>query len=260
MLSPKTVGYHLGVAKMIFAKAIAWKYVYSNPTEGIKRPRCEEKEIEVLTEAQVDLVLENADEQTKMMVLTAYQAGLRAGEIAGLRWGDVKLLQSIVQVRQNFTHGRMGTPKSRGSKRDVIVPASLIDALASYKPDNAEDADLVFSDNGEPIPWSRFLHGRWEPLLKRQELPLVKFHSLRHLYGSLLLAYGEPIAFVSKQLGHSNVAITLKVYTHSLESSEAGAGERLTRIFGGSIRRILEDRPSEKNLESAELSITPVSS
>ncbi len=255
-LSPKTVGYHLGTLKMIFAKALQWKYVYSDPCHGLKRPRCEDKEIQVLTEEQVDLLILEAEDRTALIISVAYRAGLRAGEICGLRWEDVDLVAGRIHINQTYTHGRFGSPKTRGSKRKVPIPHSLVDELARLK-DHATE-ELVFHNNGQPISWSHFLHVQWDKLIKTLELPKVTPHSLRHLYGSLLLAHGEPLALVSKLMGHANVAITLKVYTHCLESSEVGIHDRLNRIFDRPVRRMLEESRNDNTPESVTLPISPV--
>ena len=200
-LSPRTVGFHLGVLKMVFAKAGRWQYTYSNPCDGLKRPRCEDKEIQVLTEKQVDLLMSEAQEQTRLIISVAYRAGLRAGEICGLRWEDIDLVGGRIHVNRNYTHGQFGSPKSRGSKRKVPIPLSLVDELARWK--DQATGELVFHHNNAPIDWTMFLRGQWNKLIETLELPKVTPHSLRHLYGSLLLAHGEPLALVSKLMGHA---------------------------------------------------------
>lgn len=228
-LSNKTVGYHLGVSKQLFEKARAWKYISANPCDHLKRPKAENKEIEILSAEQIERLLEVTDGQAQMIILTALHSGLRAGEICALKWDCIDLVEGIIDVRRNYVRGEFTTPKSRGSKRKVIISPLLVDALAKWKDLSA--GELVFENNGQPVDWIKFLHGPWSRAIKAAELPKVTPHSLRHSYTSVLLASGEQIAFISKQLGHSDIAITLKVYSHLLPNAEIGAGQRIGRAF-----------------------------
>lgn len=172
-LSPKTVGYHLGVLKMIFAKAVAYKYVTSNPCDTLKRPKCETKDIQLLNEDQVEEMKIHASDQTALIIQVAYETGLRAGEICGLHWVDVDLGSRMLDIHQNYTHGQLGTPKSRGSKRKVPFTAQLADDLKRWK--EQATGELVFHNNGEYIEWTNFLHSHWSKLIKKLELPKAKF-------------------------------------------------------------------------------------
>jgi len=231
-LSNKTVGYHLGVLKQIFNKAKVWRYVYSNPCEGLKRPKIEHKEIQILSSEQIDNLLAVVDGQTRLIILTALRSGLRAGELCALSWGNVDLMAGTIDVKSNYVRGQFTSPKSRGSKRRVVIDAGLVNELVNAKPDSAADDDLVFHNGeGKPLDWTQFLHGGWARALKAAGLTKFTPHGLRHSYASILLAYGEQIAFISKQLGHSNIGITLNTYSHLLPNQETGAGDRIGKAF-----------------------------
>ena len=82
-----------------------------------------------------------------------------------------------------------------------------------------------------------------DPALERAGLERVRWHDLRHVYASLLIAQGAPVTFVSAQLGHADPAITLKVYSHlwgaaehadrARAALEAALGKSLERSGGG---------------------------
>ncbi len=169
--------------------------------------------------------------------MVAHQTGLRAGEIAGLRWQDVDINKGILSVHQTYTHRRFGTPKS-GMSRDVEMDYDLAGELKIWKRRAIKnECGLVFTNKGKPIDWPSWLSSHWYKLLKRLELPKVKFHGLRHLYGSSLIANNVPISVVSKIMGHSKISTTFEHYTHEMPNSRDGFRDTLQGIFGNEISK-----------------------
>lgn len=228
-LAPSTVGYHLGMLRSIFDKAMQWKYVNSNPTRGLKKPRLEHKEIEILNELELKKLINLSKDQTKLLITTALYTGMRAGELMALRWEEIDLVEGTIRVTRNCVRGIIGTPKSRGSKRTIVIPPLLVDELAKAKNDKSE---LVFTNgNGKYLDWNNFYKREFLRLLKEAGIPKVKFHSLRHSYASTLLSSGMDLKFVQEQLGHTNLTMTLDTYSHLLPSRKVGAGKRIEEAF-----------------------------
>ena len=134
-LSPKTVRNHLALLGLMFRHARRWRWVSESPVELVDPPRIEEIEAETLTPAQVASVLkalrtlaDAADkgerywyEAARRMTVLALSTGLRRGELLGLRWADVELLDRRLHVRQSFVLGEMTTPKSRAGRRTLPI-------------------------------------------------------------------------------------------------------------------------------------------
>ncbi|HEX21230.1 MAG TPA: site-specific integrase [Actinobacteria bacterium] len=229
-ISNRTVGYHLTVARMIFKKAMIWGYCYKNPTDFIKKPRVEHKEVKILSADQVDTLLAAAQGQTRLLIITALLTGCRAGELMALRWQDIDLVAGVISITRNYVRGKISTPKSRGSYRQIVIPPLLVDELARVKA--GKESDLIFTkSNGGPLDWSNFYNREFLPLLKRAGLPRVKFHSLRHTYASTLVASGEDLKFIQGQLGHSSLTMTLNTYSHLLPGKAIDAGRRIQAAF-----------------------------
>jgi integrase len=76
------------------------------------------------------------------------------------------------------------------------------------------------------------LHRHYRPLLKRLDLPPVRFHDLRHTAATLLLLQGVHPKVVSEMLGHASVSITLDLYSHVLPDMQRDAMEAMARLFG----------------------------
>ena len=169
--------------------------------------------------------------------LTAY-TGLRRGEITGLHWADVDLVDRQIVVRHNrvSVDGRIQetTTKTRSGRRTVPLNDAAVAALLTYlaappgrgtrsSPGSLGDARPCVHDGGRQSVGSGLRHQVFQKIRKQGEpLPELTFHGLRHCAGSLWLAAGVDISIVSKLLGHSSIAITADIYAHMLK----GVGQR----------------------------------
>ena len=122
--------------------------------------------------------------------------GMRRGEVVALRWQDIDWHVRLIRVRQNFTRGQFGTPKSRRSSRAVPLAPRLADELrehhdrTSYK----QPADLVFAhpELGTVLDPSK-LRKRFLACVRRANVRPVRFHDLRHTFGTQMAAAGAPM-------------------------------------------------------------------
>lgn len=131
------------------------------------------------------------------------------------------------------------TPKTKRSRRVIPVGPRLIAALKEHQRNQQEertlrsrkgkwkDCGLVFvSDEGTPIRASNLVR-TFDGILKKAELPDIRFHDLRHTAASLMLAAGEPLPNVSALLGHADTAITARIYSHSYHEGQRSTMERM---------------------------------
>ena len=72
----------------------------------------------------------------------------------------------------------------------------------------------------------------WTHALKKAGVRYRKPYQTRHTYASMMLSSGEPLAWVSKQLGHSNVLQTARAYATWIPDSQPEAGNKAVEIFG----------------------------
>jgi integrase len=153
-------------------------------------------------------------------VLTALGTALRRGELIGLRWGAVNLLEAKIEVRETFVRGRFTTPKSRASRRVVELGPRTLAVLeeqwqrTSYR----GDADLVFGHptKGTPLETGKLAKRYLRPALARAgiEKPFRRFHDLRHTSLTHAAAAGNPQIYVQARAGHSQGSITER-YMHA---------------------------------------------
>jgi integrase len=169
------------------------------------------------------------------LVLTLARTGIRIGEAAGEAWEDVDLSRGFLWVRRGYSKGRMSTPKT-GKGRCVDMSRQLQKVLAEYREVRTLEATVqgktlnpwVFGGpDGKPMDYERWTWNVWRRLLALAGLRYRGPHQLRHSFASLLLMQGESPAYVSKQLGHASIKMTVDVYGHFIPGANRQAVDRL---------------------------------
>lgn len=164
--------------------------------------------------------------------LTLARTGMRIGEAVALRWDDVDFASRLIHVRRSKAEGHpVGKPKTQAGDRKVDMSGELQAALESLRKRRlAEElagkrSALVFpNQRGAHLRHGNFRRRVWTWCLKKAGIAYRGPHQLRHTFASLLLMDGQPLAYVSAQLGHSSPNITLGVYTHWLPKERRERG------------------------------------
>jgi integrase len=205
----------------------------------VKPPRPRREEIQPLDSEQVRALFETArGDRLEALYVVAVTTGMRRGELQGLKWEDLDLEAGTLQVRRTLSEPKGGwifeAPKS-GKGRSIRLTRRAMSALREHRKRQLEermgkaglwsDHGLVFpSAIGTPISGGN-LNRSFKVLLKRADLPAVRFHDLRHTCATLLLRQGVNPKFVQELLGHADISLTLNVYSHVLpDMGDAAAG------------------------------------
>jgi integrase len=237
-VTPATSAKYLRTLKLVLKRACQWKFLVENPAEYIKPPRVERKEMDCLDPQEVRKLIAATDERYRVLVMTACYTGLRQGELLGLKWEDIDFKSNRIFVRRTWQEGRFYEPKSKYSRRAVVVPPVLMEALKEHQARQLVDGPiselgLVFpNEAGKPLDRHNLLTRVLWPALTRAGLRRIRWHDLRHSYAATLISRGENIKFVQKQLGHSSIQITLDIYGHLLPETEKDAAQRIETAFG----------------------------
>jgi Phage integrase family len=146
-----------------------------------------------------------------------------------LRWRDIDWTAGVIRVRRNYTRGHWGAPKSRRSSRAVPMitrTAGALDRLFKSSQFQADD-DLVFAhpELGSVLDASK-LRKRFKATLAAAGVRPVRFHDLRHTFGTQAAASGVPLRTLQEWMGHRDYKTTLIYADHAPRSEERQMVER----------------------------------
>lgn len=162
----------------------------------------------------------NLDRKTCGILLTL-MTGLRIGELCGLQMKDISLskqtisinktVQRVYDSRRKTSSLYIGQPKSESSIREIPVPKMLIKVMQKFH--NEKRPENYFLTDAKKPTEPRTYRQYFERFLKRNNLPKIKFHELRHTFAVRAIEIPEfDIKSLSEILGHKNVSFTLNVY------------------------------------------------
>ena len=248
--SPRTAQLTYAVLHRALAYAVRSDQLDSNPCEKVDRPRSKSREMATLSRAELEELLRvAANERLGALFVLAVSTGMRKGELLALKWSDVDLGRSELHVRSTLRRSPeqglvTDAPKTRSSRRVVVLPEMAAGALAAHKRRQAEEqleagpawhrSGYVFTTEiGTPFD-PRNLDRVWRRLRDRAGISeTVRFHDLRHSAATFLLESGVPIEIISKLLGHSGVRVTADVYGHLTRRLQESAAAAMNSVLGG---------------------------
>lgn len=197
-------------------------------------------DVEPFTRVEQELILAQLTGQGKNLIQFAFWTGLRTSEIIELEWGDIDWNRGIARVERAKTQyaDEAETTKTKSGERDVKLLPPALDALKSQKAFTFLQDGKVFLNPRTGEPWTGDQAIRktlWTPALKKAGIRYRRPYQTRHTFASMMLSAGEPLAWVSKQLGHSNVLMTAKVYATWIPDSQPEAGLKAVELFGKAV-------------------------
>lgn len=238
-LSPSAVQVRIGQMRTVISKAVADGLIAVNSGDVLKRfPVGKTPDIVVPTVAQVRALIAHAPQEWFALALKiASEAGLRAGEVCGLRVQDVDLMRRVIHVRAqaSITAGEdVRELKSDSSRRDIPISAGLAMDIAQALEgrDLAADSRVLVTDWGNPVFASRVSHLMADTRRAAGVPEDVHFHCMRHFFASRLLAQGVPLPTVAALLGHSSPVVTARIYSHHLPDMWGVAREGVESLAG----------------------------
>jgi integrase len=179
-----------------------------------KFPQRQSGEIEVFSPEEIWALVRAAEsEQDAAIFLTAAFTGLRMGELLALRWRDVDFAGQTIRVRASYYAGQLTTPKSGKVRAVPMAPdAATVLAQLGRRVDWVGDDDLVFAGVAGGYLDGSALRRRYKVALAAAELRPLRFHDLRHTFGTRMIAKAD-IRRVQEWMGHADIQTTMR-YLH----------------------------------------------
>lgn len=215
--------------------AVKERLIVKNPTNGTTIPKNNYPPMQILNEEQFKTFLEAIKSYPEWydFFYTECTTGLRLGEICGLRWDDFDEQSGKLKISRSVTAKRgggltWGETKTETGKRTILLPPSTASILRRRK--ETAFGDWIFGNLYNPeLPMApSSAYNKLKVILKNAELPLIRFHDLRHTFATHSLISGVDAKTLSKILGHTNASFTLDTYTHVTTDMQ----QRASKIIG----------------------------
>ena len=186
-----------------------------------------------------------------MPVLLGVLCGLRRGEVTALKWRSIDLDRGQMAVDESTEQTRAGIRSKEtksGRARTVALPSLVVEELRKHRVKQAEellrvgvrhsdDVFVVAQEDGKSLQPNSLTHEFVRLLAKHPRLPRVRYHDLRHSHATHMLASGVHPKVAQERLGHSNVGITLDLYSHVLPGMQADAAAKVDASIRAAIDR-----------------------
>ena len=242
-LAPRTVQIFFNIIRAALNAAVRKRVLPLNPALGIpvRGGTATSKVGQALTRDEMERFLgHEPDGRLHALWVTAVFTGLRPAEVLALRWEDVDLEAATLKVRRTLV--RVGSelfygPCKAGSERTIPLDPALVDSLRRHRKRQAEerlrlgqrwvDPLLVFTSQVGSALEQHNVAGAFRARLKAAGLRPVRWYDLRHSFGTHLVAAGVDAKTVAQLMGHRDVTLTLKHYTHPDAAAHRAAVARL---------------------------------
>lgn len=243
-LSAASVNRYHDMIKAACRQAVKWGWLAENPAERATPPSEHPKRVASPSPVDLRQLIETAaahEPRYGILLVLAAITGARRGELCALRWSDVDLAAGVVHIRRSAKQvGRevlIGTTKTH-QERTVAIPPEAVALLAGWRrtvDDTAARSEIplvddpyVFSavaDYSRPMKPAT-LSSWFASLARRTGMP-YHLHQLRHFAATQLIGAGVDAVTVANRLGHSDPAITLRVYAHAIKDRDRAAAAQL---------------------------------
>jgi integrase len=233
-LAPATIHRVVQLLNKCIEAAVEDRLISHNPVAKLPLPRIERREMRFVSADELMRLAETINPRYRAFVLLGGFAGLRLGEMLGLRWGRVDLLRRRVHIAETLVdiggHISFGPPKTKAAVRSVPIPRFVAEDLARSASTNVATDRLVFeSPEGQPIRATLFRRRFWTPAVDAAGLSPLRIHDLRHTAVSLWIADGAHPKQIAVMAGHTSVSVVLDRYGHLYPQQDEELMDRLER-------------------------------
>lgn len=246
-LSSATVRRHLSILSSSLKQAVKLGIITVNPCMNVSIPTARKKKLDVFNKDEY-LKLEKTlcrdqDKVKATAVLLALKTGVRLGELAALRWYDIDFEEKTIMVR-DAVH-RVNTSEEAGGKktemifegtksyyseRTIPMNHEIYALLTGYEAGLSVKGEFVFSSKKGSFIDPRVYQTYFADVLKNADIKKRNFHILRHTFATRAASKNMQLSVLSRLLGHSNIAVTLKRYIHPLTEQDRIEMNKISEI------------------------------
>ncbi|QWH51273.1 site-specific integrase [Bacillus mycoides] len=235
-IANNTILFQHRVLRAALNLAVKQNIISRNPATLAVIPKTEKSSIQTWIEAEVkQFLLHSQESRYHIGYLLAITTGMRLGEVLGLRWQDVDFNNHTVTINQTLGHDNKikTSAKNNSSKRTIPIPLEVIEELKRRKLQINKDKlrigpayhdlDLITCNNLGKVTTRSTFTSHFNKVIENAGIKKIKFHDTRHTHATLLLKQGVHPKVVSERLGHSDISLTLRIYSHVLPNMQEDA-------------------------------------
>lgn len=267
--SYSSVSKYYHAIKLVFSKARRNKLIIDDPSEDLQMPKAESGSHRALTGEEIECINRNwQSHRSGIWVLLMLYAGLRRGEMIALIWSNVDLKERSIYVREAAVIESNQTiivdrTKTEAGIRTIPICDALYDALCTV-PEEQRTGYVCLSANGQLLTKSAFVRG-WngfnlamtrllngEPVDQQgrrtdlatqitkatdedtdRKIFQIRAHDLRHTFCTALYDAGIDVKSAQYYMGHSDIRMTMDLYTHISKERATEQRDKLLTFFKG---------------------------
>ena len=222
--------------------AVSERLIAKNPTIGTTIPKNNYPEKQVLGNEQLETFLEaiKHEEYWCDFFYVEVMTGLRRGEICGLKWSDIDFEDKKLRIERSVAVKKgggvsIGETKTQTGTRNIFMPPSVAEVLQKRKQTAITEWVFPAFLNPEQPIHPAAAYRKLKVILKHAELPMLRFHDLRHTFATYAMKGGVDAKTLSGILGHTNASFTLDTYTHVTSDMQKSA----SAVVGNMLKNIM---------------------
>ena len=246
-LSPRSLKLHKNVITQTLDMAVKNRLIPSNPCQFVVMPQCSRYESTFYNERQLQELFRalQGDDLLPLVKITALY-GLRRSELLGLQWDSIDFESKTMTIRHTVSKVSSVVAKDKtkneSSHRTFPLTQDALDIFHNAKTQETrnraafgreyQETPYVFKwPDGHPYS-PDYISRRFKVLLKKYDLPHIRFHELRHSCASMLISMGWTLKDIQEWLGHSDIKMTANIYSHLDKGRKTNIAESLAQRFG----------------------------
>lgn len=197
-------------------------------------PQKQRYDIAIPSDDDVAAIMRSArGEPAELPILLAIWLGLRMSEILGLKWSDVD--GSVLHIRRALVDEGEKTTKTYASQRDLLIPDYIAWLLARAPREGEHIVNYT----------RRGLYVRFQTICRRAGVQHYRFHDLRHINASVMLALNVPNKYSQERLGHATDNMLQTVYQHTMAAQQLAVAAKLDDYFNAKLQMELHTEKQE---------------
>lgn len=228
-LSPRSLKLHKNIINQTLNLAVQNKLLPANPCQFVVLPQAVRYESTFYTDKQLKyLFAALKDDPLLPLVKITALYGLRRSELLGLQWDSIDFDGKTMTIRHTVSKVTevVAKDKTKNASSHRTFPLT-VEALEIFKAAKCQEEQnriafgREYQENSYVFKWADghtyspdYLSHRFNDLLKKHNLPHIRFHELRHSCASMLIGMGWTLKDVQEWLGHSDIKMTANIYSH----------------------------------------------